>query len=248
MHRTLLCLLLTVLAVAGWGMDSKDLAQRFEQARFNFDRELAETLLPEYQQAAQLAQTERGWLNFATASLLLAELRRGVYEHKQQDKKARRQLGKDIDIVAKAAIKALQAQPESSENYRLQADLMGTMIRSKFKGMKYQSKLEQALKMALQLDENNANAWVSQARRPLFAPAKHGGNPELALEHLNRALAIEPGHVQALLFTGAAWYKLGDIEKAEANWDRAQRINPNTADARYRLIAIELPAEATNKE
>jgi tetratricopeptide (TPR) repeat protein len=232
--------LLWLIAIAALAQEA-DLHQRFSEAQFNFDRALAETLLPEFKQVAQSGNSQNLWLNFATAALLVAELRRGDYEHQSLDKKARRQLGRDIDDTAKAGLASLQSLPESSERYRLEADLLGTMIRSKFKGMKYQPRLEKAIARALGLDENNANAWVSHARRPLFAPSNQGGDPALALEYLDRAIKLDPEHVQALLFRGAAQAKLGKPTLADADWSRATKLNPNTAEARDRLLEIEMP-------
>jgi tetratricopeptide (TPR) repeat protein len=188
---------------------------------------------------------EQAIIDFSSASLLVAELKRGEYEQASIARKAKRQLGREIDKVAGAALASLEQAADTSERYRLEADLLGTMIRSKFKGMKYQPRLEKALKTSLQLDESNANAWVSLAKRPLFALPTQGGDPQLALEHLNRALAVNPQHVQALLFRGTAHAKLGQLALAVQDWATASALNPNTADARDRLMAIEMPAAET---
>jgi len=234
--------LLGLFTLTAAAQDSS-LQHRFSQAQFTFDLILAEELLPEFQQQAESENTERAWLDYAAAALLVAELHRGVYEHEELDKKARRQLGKDIDAVAESALAALKTLPDSSERYRLEADLLGPMIRSKFKGMKLQPRLEQSIETALELDNQNANAWVSKSRRPLFAPPEHGGDSALALLYLNRALEVNPNHVQALLFRGAAHSKLGNPTLADDDWSRATELNPNTAEAKGRLLNIEMPFE-----
>jgi tetratricopeptide (TPR) repeat protein len=237
----ILLLLICVLAVAM--AKSNELDNQIAKAKFEFDRERAEALLPELEDALTADAPEEAVLRYADAALLVAELRRGDYEKGELEKKERRELGKDIDKVAKSAIKALEKLPDSSERYRLNADLLAVMIRSKFRGMKYQPKLEKALDKALELDENNANAWVSLARRPLFAKPSQGGDTSQALEYLEKALAANPNHVQALLFRGAAHYKLGDETSAQVDWDRALSLNPNTAGARERLLKIDMSYE-----
>jgi len=230
---------ITVAATA----EDLSLQQQLAQAQYNFDLSQAEKLLPEFEQLSDSENTEQAALGYATASLLVAELRRGIYEHEELEKKAKRQLGKDIDAVAESALTALKSLPDSSERYRLEADLLGPMIRSKFKGMKLQPRLEQSIEKALELDDQNPHAWVSKSRRPLFAAPEHGGDPALALLYLNRALEVNPDHVQALLFRGAAHTKLGNTNLAEDDWSRATELNPNTVEARDRLLNIEMPFE-----
>jgi hypothetical protein len=235
----LLALIWTQLPYAA--TEPAELARQFEQASYSFDADLADQVLSAYEPLLDAGAGDIVKLAYVRAALLVAELRRGDYEHGQLPREERRALGRSIDRVAKPALEMLATLPESSERYRLQADLYGTLIRSNFRGMKYQPLLERALDAALELDENNARAWVSRSRRPLFAPPKHGGDPALALEYLNRALALQPDLVQALLFRGVANSKLGFPEAAGADWARAAALNPNTAGARDRLLDIELP-------
>ncbi len=211
------------------------------QAQFTFDLQLAERAHTDFIARHNIEPNESNSLALAESAVLVAEINRGRYEQEDLDKKARRALGKEIDRVAKRALDALEQIPLSSERYRLEADLYAPMIRSSFRGMKYQKKLEKALEKALELDPENAAAWASLARRPLFADEKHGGNPAEALGYLDKALDLQPDLVQALLFRGVAHKKLGMDAQAEADWQRAVELNPNTADARDRLMNIELP-------
>ena len=236
---TLVCVSVFLAATALFTR-ADDLQERFAEAQYTFDQTLAKDLLPQYEQLAQSTDTESAWLDYAAAALLVAELIRGDYEYLSVAKKEKRKLGRNIDSVANTALKTLATLPDSSERYRLEADLLGTMIRSKFKGMKYQERLEQAIAKALELDDKNADAWVSKAKRPLFAAEKHGGEPALALEYLNRALEIHPEHVQALLFRGVAHTKLGESALAEEDWALAKKLNPNVAGAQERLLDIEV--------
>ena len=238
--RFILVCVSVFLAATALFTRADELQERFAEAQYTFDQTLAKDLLPQYEQLAQSTDSDSAWLDYAALALLVAELIRGDYEHLSVAKKEKRELGRDIDRVANSALKVLAALPDSSERYRLEADLLGAMIRSKFKGMKYQERLEQAIAKALELDNNNADAWVSNAKRPLFAAEKHGGEPALALKFLNRALEIHPEHVRALLFRGVAHTKLGESTLAEEDWALAIKLNPNVAGAQERLLDIEV--------
>jgi hypothetical protein len=239
-RKALACVLLWLAAFTA-PAQTDELHRRFTAAQYNFDQVLAEELLPEFEQLAISSGSEDAWLDYSTVALLVAELKRGDYEYGELKRKARRQLGRDIDKIARAALASLESLPDSSERYRLEADLLGTMIRSKFQGVKYQARLEESIARALELDDRNANAWVSHARRPLFAPVRHGGDVARALEYLDRALEIDSEHVQAVLFRGVAHSKLGNATLADADWALALELNPNTAQARDRLLNIEMP-------
>jgi len=155
-------------------------------AKYRYDLDAAQSVLADTAPAAGL--------EFAEASLLVAELLRGRYEHDELGRDGRREVGREIDRVAEAALAVLETLPQSSERYRLAADLYGTLIRSRFRGMKYQPKLEQAVDKALELDPKNAHAWVTKARRPLFAKPRHGGD---TLDPAARPIVqpcIEPGN------------------------------------------------------
>ena len=117
------------------------------------------------------------------------------------------------------------------------------MIRSKFRGMQLQPKLESATEKALSLNQDNANAWVTRSRRPLFAKPNQGGDTALALTCLNNALAVDPDHLQALMFRSVAHAKLENPEASDSDWQRALALNANIAGSRARLMEMAAPAE-----
>ncbi|MEO0437737.1 MAG: hypothetical protein AAF098_12605 [Pseudomonadota bacterium] len=237
MLRASFCVGVVVLFLSGTALsespDSLSAREQLEGARFALDIEQAEVAL------ARIDPTANPLL-FADASLLLAELKRGDYERIKDDKSLRREIGKEIDQLAKAGLAALINAEPVSERYRLEADLYATMIRTKFRGMKLQPKLEKSLEIAIEIDEENTAAWVSMSRRPLFAKKSQGGDVPKALELLNRALAINPDYVPGLMFRGTALAKLGESEAAEEDWDKAIALNPNVAEARQSLLVIEM--------
>ena len=120
----------------------------------------------------------------------------------------------------------------------MKADLWALMIRSKYQGQKYVNEMEKAQNRALAMDPNNPNAHVTASKLPLFATKKRGGDIELALEHLNRALEVNPNHEMALVFRGIAYDKLDRRDRAIAEVKRALEINPNSRFAKDTLEDI----------
>jgi len=115
---------------------------------------------------------------------LLVELRRMEYETTDADPRNKRLLGRTIDDAAKVGHDALKKVPNVSEKWRMQADLFGTMIRSKYKGNKYGGEMDKATERARKMDPNNASAIVTECKRLLFATKGHGGDVPAALEML----------------------------------------------------------------
>jgi tetratricopeptide (TPR) repeat protein len=61
------------------------------------------------------------------------------------------------------------------------------------------------------------------------------GDYQLAREHLERAVAINPGHTSAWQFLGSARYEMGDKTGAIAAMERLLAINPNAFHAHINL-------------
>lgn len=170
------------------------------------------------------------------AGLAVAELLRIEYEETPAgEHEARRILGQRIDAAAEEALGLIDDLPESSERYRMEADLVATMIRSDFRARKYRDRLEAATGRALDLDPGNARAWVTAAKPFVFAEAVHGGDLDEAVRLLDRALELEPGLEPALLLRALAHERRGDDAKSEADWRAALAANPDCEPARRAL-------------
>lgn len=170
------------------------------------------------------------------AGLAVAELLRIEYEETPGgEHEARRILGQRIDAAAEEALGLIGDLPESSERHRKEADLLATMIRSDFRARKYRDRLEAATARALDLDPDNARAWVTAAKPFLFAEAEHGGDLAEALRLLDRALELEPGLEPALLLRALARERRGDHALAAADRRAALAANPDCEPARRAL-------------
>ncbi len=206
----------------------EELRERTALVQREYDLPLAETLMGELQLYVKEDPGAESLITLARVALLVAELRRMDYETTDVGPREKRLLGRTIDEAARIGIEALNEAPDISEKWRIEADLIGTMIRSKYKGSKYGPEMTKATEKALELDPENVNAIVTGSKRLLFAKPGQGGDVAAALEMLDRALNIDPGHERALVFRGIAHEKLGDDVLAEEDWRRALELNPHS--------------------
>jgi tetratricopeptide (TPR) repeat protein len=221
-----------------------ELIAAYEQARKDYDLAAAENLVPQFQEAAAAEGTEEARLDLARAALLVAELRRLDYENAPMRGRDRRILGRAIDDVANIGLDTLDGLPDSSEKYRIEADLLGTIIRSKFRGSRYSDRMTASMAKAIELNPENPEAWVTGSKRMLFASERYGGDVPKALEYLNKALELDPDHERAIVFRGIAYEKLGETEKSKEDVDRALEINPKSRIAELRRLKFEETEDA----
>ena len=170
------------------------------------------------------------------AGLALAELLRVDFEDTPKADRSRRTLlGQRIDVAAGEGLVNLARLPESSERFRIEADLLATMIRSDYRAKKYRRDLEAATERALELDAGNPRAWVTAAKPLVFAGPKRGGDLDEAVRLLDQALELEPGLESALLLRALVWERRGDQERATADWQAALDANPQCRPASARV-------------
>ncbi len=234
-----LMVLACVLGISG-GSAAADrdggLANDLEAAVRSWDVEAVTVVLSKLRSAPAGGGTPSRVELRVRAGLALAGLLRVEFEDTSKGERSARQLiGQRIDVAAGEALRLLADLPESSERYRIEADLLATMIRSDFRAKKYRKDLEAAVTRALELDENNALAWVTAAKPFLFAGPKHGGDLDEAVRLLGRALELAPGLESALLLRAHAYNELGETELAVADWSVALDKNPACAPARKAL-------------
>lgn len=214
-----------------------DIQARIDQARKDYDLGAAQALVAELSKAGPQAAADQK-LALARSLLLLGELYRVEFEGMEEngaDHAERRALGDKIDETAKVGFQAADALGEISEAYRVRSDLYGIMIRTKFQGKKYRSKLEGNSAKALQLDPKNADAYVSVARPYLFAGPLQGGNLKKAMELLNKALELNPNLVSAQMLHAVGLEKQGDKAQSDAEWKKILEENPKTARSKKTL-------------
>jgi tetratricopeptide (TPR) repeat protein len=176
------------------------------------------------------------------ASLEVAELLRIEFEEwPGGDPEGRRISGRRIDAAAEEALAILDSLPETSDNSRRRGDLIATMIRSDFRAKKYRNDFDRAVARALELDPDNARAWVAKAKPYVFASPERGGDLDEAVRLLTRALELEPRLESARLLRAEAYARLGDDEAATADWRAALQHNPSCTPAQRGLAERDAP-------
>lgn len=223
---------IALMLLIGQSVFAQSLAE-LEQAARAYDREAAEALLPATAQNNELAARTR---------LLCAELCRIEFEQLPESAVTeRREIGKTIDVHAEAGMLLLESLPESSEKFRIRADLMGTMIRSNYRAGKMKGEMKAAVDEALRLDPANAKAIVSQAKMLIFNPSASDRELQEGEALVLRALAIDPALEQARLLQAHAMDRLGEREKAVAIWEACLQANPACTPARKALESADSP-------
>jgi cytochrome c-type biogenesis protein CcmH/NrfG len=109
------------------------------------------------------------------------------------------------------------------------------MIRSDYRAKKYQDEFEAAVEHALALDPSNAEAWVSKAKRYLFADPEHGGDVAEAERLLSKAIALDSDLESARLLRAESYVRLGNEEAATSDWREVLEHNPDSEPARRGL-------------
>ena len=215
--------------VLAQGSREVTLEDTLERARSSYDLQAAETVRQATASDESAAQHE---ITHVEACLLVAELHRIEFENAAaSDHIARRRSGEVIDAAAREGLAALEDLDSTSETLRLEADLLATLIRSKFRGKKYKKPMERAAREALVLDARNARALVSLAKPLLFTPGRNEDDLKAGLDLLLEALEIEPSLETAYLLKGRALDELGRTAEAAAAWRRALEINPESRPA-----------------
>ena len=230
--RSLLALFLLPAVAFATTTIFDDLRRDLAAVEREYDVEQAEALLPAVQQYAEANPSDETHFLLAELAAVIAELNRMDYETEEEmDTREQRLLGRRIDEVAQIGLDALNKLPDSSEKFRIMSDLYATMIRSKYKGSKYGNEMERAAEKALAMDPSNPDAYVTVAKKPLFAKEKHGGDLEMSLTLLNRALQLDPEHEKALIFRGIAFEKLNQLDRAVEDWNTVLEQNPHSRPA-----------------
>lgn len=211
-------------------------ATSYEVASRTYDLEAALEVSAERDTLVTNDPTPENRLLAATADLLVAELYRIDFETTAEaDRELRRALGEKIDTAAQRGLDRIDDLQESSENLRIRADLIATLIRSKFRGQKYRKSLNQAARRAIELDPGNASAWVSLAKPPTFKPGRDEADLQEALELLGEALTLDPNHEVARVMKGRILLEQGNPAAARAEWLAVLKRNPDCKPARNLL-------------
>lgn len=232
-------------AAAAGASDLGALSAQLEEARRSYDLSRVQEVYASLRGVADEDAAAKHLL-LARTALAIAELERLHFESlPARAGQERRLTGDRIDAMARAGLHRLDQLPETSQTARLRADLIGTMIRSKFRGKRYRGDMENAAQRAIELDPTNALAFVSAAKPYLLRPGRDAQDLEKGLQLVGRALKLDPDLEPALLLQGRALWDQGLSEEARAVWNRVLELNPDSQPARDWLAGegLEEPPE-----
>ena len=172
------------------------------------------------------ATTDARQKNSAEAYERVAQLNLWLCEagHVNNDSKVVKQGAQD---GIAAAEKAVSLNPNSSEAHRLNGDLTGELIGVVFMGgMRHGKHAGDELDKALQLDPNNAEAYVGRAIGYYFTPSSFGGSKDKAVEYLRKAISINPNLGRAHIWLAEVYQSQGKHDDAQREINEALRIDP----------------------
>ncbi len=133
------------------------------------------------------------------------------------------------------ADKSIELNDNFSESYRVRGALISNKISGMISGMKNGSLAEEAIDIALQIDENNPMARIESARMYINKPGILGGDINKGIEILNNVVKDNPGLEKAYVNLGIAYQENDEVEKAINTFKRLLEINPDNPEARFFL-------------
>jgi tetratricopeptide (TPR) repeat protein len=151
--------------------------------------------------------------------------------------KNRKAFAQAVDAAIHHAERAVEMEPNDSDAHALLGDLYGRKIGlgGFFTGLKYGPKGINQIHEALKLNPHNAYAYDCMGRRYLFAPRAFGGDIQKAVENFRKAVDINPNYDEGFVWLGIGYEVQGNVEQARQEFERALKINPLNAHARFEL-------------
>lgn len=126
-----------------------------------------------------------------------------------------------------AAESAVKLNPNSSQAHQLLADLLGQLApHVTGGGMKYGQRSSNEADKAIELDPENADAYVTRGISYLYTPEAFGGNKQKALEFFSKAKALAPQADSPRIWLSLFHLEIGKLDDALREINEARRLNP----------------------
>jgi len=132
------------------------------------------------------------------------------------------------------ADKSIELNDNFSESYRVRGALISNKISGMFSGMKNGSLAEEAIDLAL-LIENNPMALIENARMYINKPGILGGDVNKGIEIIKNVLKDNPELEKGYVNLGMAYVEKVEVENAINIFKRLLEINPENPEARFFL-------------
>jgi tetratricopeptide (TPR) repeat protein len=125
--------------------------------------------------------------------------------------------------------KSVELDDSFSDSHRLLASFYGRLIALKggMAGMMYGPMNEEEIQKALRLDPQNAQAHLELGISRVNTPPQFGGDLEVGIKSIEKAISIDPKLDMAYYHLGRALIKKGEKEKAKDIFQKGLRINPS---------------------
>lgn len=136
------------------------------------------------------------------------------------------------------ADKSIELKSDFSDSHRVRGALISNKISGMISGMRNGSLAEEAIDIALQIDENNPMARIENARMYINKPGILGGDINKGIEILNNVIADNPGLEKGYINLGIAYQENSEVEKAINTYNRLLEINPDNPEARFFLAQL----------
>jgi tetratricopeptide (TPR) repeat protein len=133
------------------------------------------------------------------------------------------------------ADKSIELNDNFSESYRVRGALISNKISGMFSGMKNGSLAEEAIDLALLIDENNPMARIENARMYINKPGILGGDINKGIEIIRNVVIDNPELEKGYTNLGAAYVENGEVENAINIFKRLLEINPDNPEAKFFL-------------
>ncbi len=136
-----------------------------------------------------------------------------------------------------AAREAVKLNPNSSDAHWLLGELLGDLIPHVFGGgPRYGPESTREAEKAIELNPQNAEAYITRAHNYFFTPTVFGGSKPKAVEMLKKAIEIDPASdaaATAHIFLAQAYLDLERRDDARREIQEALRLNPERRYAQY---------------
>ena len=222
---------LMVLCCIARSPELSELTRQFGQAEKQYDLAQARTLV-EVQRSTVDRSTPLPHLQVYAASLLLrahlAEL--GSEQIPESDSAEREALRREAFESAQESLARLGGMPETPEIVRMRADCYAVLAKCAPLTDTQQAEWTAAVTRALDIGGSNPRVHVAAARLALYQE-----KPEEALEHVERALVLNPVLESAMLLRAKSHELAGRPDEARAAWQRLLTHNPAASYASFRL-------------
>jgi len=169
----------------------------------------------------------RNYINFAN-----------LYEQTQDKENIKRYLEEALSLSRKS----IEHKKDFSDTHRLLSDIYGRLIPLKnpaIYGMLYGPRANKEVELAIKLNPQNPEAYLSRGTSYFFTPVVFGGNKKKALEYFEKAVSVCPDYYMSYMWIGIWYLKRGEKDKAKWYFKKSLELKPNFGWAIYELKRLE---------